>query len=99
MDLYQKDNFPNRTDVKKVLKDYNFNLILNVVKAGIMQANTQGRNTCPILNIFAGEFESELIAEARQFLVNKGYSITNILNKDDGGDSKTSIIGWNLEWS
>ncbi len=95
MDLYQRDNFPNRTEVKNILKEYNFNLILNVVKAGIMQANTNQRYTCPILTIFTGQFETELIAEVRQFLVNKGYSINDILNKDDSN----SIIGWNLEWS
>ena len=38
MDQYQRDNFPTRTEVIKVLKDYNFNLILDVVKASECQS-------------------------------------------------------------
>jgi hypothetical protein len=95
MDQYQRDNFPTRTEVIKVLKDYNFNLILDVVKTGIMQANANLRNTCCILNIFDGQFDTELIAEVKQFLLNKEYSINDILNMD----GSNSIIGWNLEWS
>jgi hypothetical protein len=85
-------NWPDKDRVNEFFYQENFNRLLHLIRYKMVEANTTNNNFTRILTADTTGFKSNVIVAVKAFLVNKGYSITEIENMDGVN------AGWKLSW-
>jgi hypothetical protein len=87
-----KANFPNKNGLKMIMREYNFNNVLEHVRLKMVDANNSNQTSVKIHNSNLSPANEDIIEDVKTFLRTNDYVIT------DTEDPTGAIIGWRLSW-